>query len=254
MTTWEAVLLGIVQGLTEFLPVSSSGHLVLSQHVLGIHAPGVTFEIFAHLGTLGAILLHYRRDVLSLAGSVLRFRRDENMRLFLLIAIASVPLAVFGTFFVEDLEGLFDQPAAAGVCLLITGTTLLLTRLLPRREGRVGVRSAVVIGAAQAFAVLPGISRSGSTIVAGLATGVSRGNAARFSFLIAIPALVGASGLEVVRGVPFDALGTYVVGAATAFVSGYLALRWLLHVVARGGLDRFGWYCLVLGLLTVLAL
>jgi len=254
LTTWEALILGLVQGLTEFLPVSSSGHLVLSQHLLGIDAPGVGFEVFAHLGTLGAILLHYRRDVLALAGSVLRGRRDGNSRLFLLLVLASVPLALVGIFFAEDVEAVFDSPRAAGVFLMVTGAALLGTRLLPRREGEPGPRSALVVGAAEALAALPGISRSGATIAAGLAAGVGRERAARFSFLLAIPALVGASALEVARGVPLHSLGPWLTGAAVAFASGYLALRWLLRVVRRGRLDRFGWYCLAVGLVAVLAI
>lgn len=251
MSILEALLLGILQGLTEFLPVSSSGHLVLARGILGVEMPGVLFEVAVHMGTLLAILLHFRRDILDMLSSVLRFRRDEHTRLFLLLLLATVPAAAAGILGEGLLVGLYARPLVAGVLLVVTGFILLSTRLARRAGNAVGPASAIGIGIAQAFAILPGISRSGATITAGMHFGVDPKRAARFSFLLAIPALIGASalmGMDLAAH-PVDRTVTLpcAVGAAAAFLSGYFALRWLLGIVSRGRLDRLAWYCLAVG-------
>jgi undecaprenyl-diphosphatase len=247
LTLLEAAGLGIVQGLTEFLPVSSSGHLVLAEAILGVKQQGAGFEVFAHFGTLLAILLYYRRDLLDMTVSVVRLRRDEHLRLFSLICLGSIPIVIVGLFFRHRIEGAFDDPRIAAGMLLVTGSFLLATRFARRGERRVGPGRAVLIGIAQCIALLPGISRSGSTISTGMFLGVDRDQAARFSFLLVIPALVAAVALKVLEGVPGGSVAAYATGAATAFVSGYLALVWLIRIVSRGRLDRFGWYCLAVG-------
>lgn len=248
MSLVKAVLLGIVQGLTEFLPVSSSGHLVLGKHLLGVHTAGAGFEVFVHLGTLLAIVVHYRKDLLEMAASVLRIRRDEHLRMFLLILLASIPAAVVGLLFEDRLEALFGEPAWAAGFLLLTGTVLILTRFAPSGERSVGPVSGFLIGVAQAVAIIPGVSRSGATISAGIFLKVGREKAARFSFLLVVPALLGAALLTLRKEPPAPGMMTaYAVGAVAAFVSGYLALRWLLAAVAKGRFDLFGWYCLAVG-------
>ena len=279
LTLFEALILGLVQGLTEFLPVSSSGHLVLGGALLGVKSPGAGFEIFAHAGTLLAILLHYRRDLIGMASSAVHLRADEHGRLLLLVALGSIPAAAVGFGLGSRLEDLFDHPALAAAMLLVTGTFLLLLRLAPAGGGStrtdpslaadgtwirpeegnpVRPRSALVIGIAQAIAILPGISRSGSTIGTALFLGVDRSRAARFSFLLAVPALAGAAllkSIDVVRApIPEGELTAWLVGAAAAFGSGWLALRWLLKLVDRGRLDRFGFYCLAVGMIALVVL
>lgn len=251
MSPLEALILGIVQGLTEFLPVSSSGHLVLGGKLLGVNSPGAGFEVLAHAGTLLAILIWYRRDLLDMIVSVVTIRRDEHFRLALLVILGSIPAAVIGLGFGHRIEALFDDPILAAAMLMVTGLILLSLRFA--RPGNAGIRwpTALAMGLAQAFAILPGISRSGSTIVTGIHTGVDRVQAARFSFLLAIPALGGAALLKardlVDAPPPSSDLLAFLIGAVAAFVSGYLALRWLLGVIQRGRLDRFGFYCLAVG-------
>ncbi len=251
MNPLEALILGIVQGLTEFLPVSSSGHLVLGKHLLGVKSPGAGFEMVVHAGTLLALLLHYRRDLLAMAISLLARRRDDHFRLALLVLLGSVPAAVVGLGFGDRLEAAFEIPLFAAAMLMVTGMILLSLKLAKPGSGEVRWPTALLIGAAQAVAILPGISRSGSTIATGIHTGIDRAKAADFSFLLAIPALGGATllkGLDLVKTPPPSAeLLAFATGAAAAFVSGILALRWLLGIVKRGRLDRFGYYCLVLG-------
>jgi undecaprenyl-diphosphatase len=254
----HAALLGLLQGLTEFLPVSSSGHLVLGRSLLDVHTPGADFEVFAHAGTLLAILVHYRTDLVAMAGSAVRLRRDGPGRLLLLVLLASIPAAVVGLTLADPVEALFARPALAAGMLLVTGLVLLSTRLARAGGERVRAPSAIAIGLAQALAILPGISRSGSTIAAGLHAGVDRDRAARFSFLLAVPALLGAAVLktsDLVREPPGPTLlESYLVGGLVAFASGYLALRWLLGIVHRGHLDRFAWYCLAIGAVALLLL
>jgi len=249
-----AAILGVLQGLTEFLPVSSSGHLVLAEAFLGVEAPGATFEIFAHAGTLVAILVYFRRDIGAMAVSCATLRRDEHTKAALLILLGSVPAAAVGLGLRDHIEPLFDLPVLAACMLLVTAGILFATRLIPRGRREVGPGTAIAMGVAQAIAILPGISRSGSTIAAGMAAGADKEKVARFSFLLVIPALAGATALELAKGPEMEALAPSLIGAATAFVSGILALHLLLRVVARGRLDRFGWYCLAVGLGALAAL
>jgi len=248
MDPLHAAILGIVQGLTEFLPVSSSGHLVLAGAILKVEDAGPTFEIFAHAGTLVAILVYFWRDLAAMFASVVTFRRDEHTKTALLILLGSIPAAAVGLGLKDQVDPLFDLPILAACMLIVTAAVLFATRLIPSGQGEVGVRTTVAMGVAQAIAILPGISRSGSTIAAGMATGADKEKVARFSFLLVIPALAGATALELAKGPEIDVLVPNLVGAATAFASGIIALHWLLRVVARGRLDRFGWYCLAVGL------
>jgi len=254
----QALVLGILQGLTEFLPVSSSGHLVLGQEFLGVKEPGAGFVVFAHAGTLLAILLYYRSDLISMAASVLRFRRDRQAKTALLIVVGSIPAAIVGFGLRETLEGLFEEPVLAASMLLVTGLILLATRFAPAGDREVGPLSAFGIGAAQAFAILPGISRSGATISAGLFLGIDRREAARFSFLLAIPAILGPTLIKAKELIEAPAANggatAFAIGAVAAFVSGWFALRLLLRIVANRRLDRFGWYCLAAGTVSLVLL
>ena len=256
MNTWEAVLLGVVQGLTEFLPVSSSGHLVVGQALLGIELPGVAFEVAVHFATLVSVLVAYRRRVGALMrGSV---RLDPGTWRYLgLIALANVPAAAVYFLLGDVVEAAFETPAAAGVAFLVTGGVLWSARAAMRRAPAPfswarGPGVAVLIGVAQAFALFPGISRSGSTVVAALWLGVESDDAAEFSFLMSVPAILGATLLQLLdAGASAPALGTapLVFGAVAAAATGLLAIRIFLAVLRARSFHRFALYPWILGLL-----
>lgn len=263
MDTLSAVGLGIVQGLTEFLPVSSSGHLVIGQHLLGWQEPNLFFDVCLHVGTFLAVAVVFRRDVALLVQGGLRwlrrplgdnpYDRDESRRLFELVLFGTIPTVIIGFAFKDLFETLFSSVRAVGFSLLITGTLLWLTRHAAsfRERGPFDIRfrHAVIVGLAQGLAITPGISRSGTTIAVALFLGFQREWAGRFSFLLFIPAVMGAITLELfkLRGLP-DPLWPLVWGTAAATVTGYVALRLLLAVVRHGRFDVFAPYCWALGI------
>ncbi|MCH9687035.1 MAG: undecaprenyl-diphosphate phosphatase [Deltaproteobacteria bacterium] len=259
-----AAALGAIQGATEFLPVSSSGHLALGQALFGIdpEAGGHRFSIVAHGGTLLAVLWMYRRDVIELAQVPLRPLTPSPARTMLLMMIlATLPLGLVLLPGIEDaIVTVESHPRLVGVCLLVTAAILWFAFSRPSEAGRDDEseppppRSAVMVGLAQLCAVLPGISRSGSTIAAGLALGLSRSAAARFSFLISIPAILGAIVLEVAK--LGEEAGTidpvpYIVGFVISFVVGLACLRLLLRLVSSGRIGGFVIYLAVVGLAAV---
>ncbi|OIP98761.1 MAG: hypothetical protein AUK55_02725 [Syntrophobacteraceae bacterium CG2_30_61_12] len=266
MDWWSAVMLGLLQGITEFLPVSSSGHLVIAQQLLGWSEPNLFFDVSLHVGTLAAVLLVFRSDVadlirggLLILGRILSRSREplrHPERLFLLVVAASIPTALLGFFARHALERLFASVAAVGVNLIITGSLLWLTRNTGPRPGlnpaRTGLGRALGIGLAQGLALAPGISRSGSTIAVGLLLGLERDWAGRFSFLLFVPAVIGAVLLEALD-LKYDPaiISSAFAGAAVAAVSGYVALRLLLRVVHRGAFYRFAPYCWLVGALSL---
>jgi len=266
MDLLDAVLLGALQGLTEFLPVSSSAHLVAAQHMLGVRSPGVVLEVALHCGTLLAILVVFRQRLRALvrdgcAGGWLWLTgrgvaATERAPLFptaAAIVVGTVPAALAGVLLGGAIEAAFESLAAAGAFLIATGVLLLGSRRArPGEVVRVGVMRGLLVGCAQATALLPGVSRSGATIVAARFLGVERAEAARFSFVLAVPALVGAGGLQVVRaarapGAEPLAFGAVLVGALVSAAVGWLCLVWLLRVVQRGRLHLFALYCLPAG-------
>jgi len=254
MTWWEGVVLGLVQGLTEFLPVSSSGHLVVAQAALGLRTPGVFLEVVVHVATLVAVgLVYWRRIAELLAGA---WRRDAGAWGHIgLLVLASVPAAVVGLLFQDWFEATFDSMLIVGVNFLVTGTFLWTTRAAPVTPRPVpSVRGALAIGLAQAAAILPGISRSGATVTAGMWTGVDPVRAAEFSFLMAMPAIAGAAVLQI----PDMAAGTAAAGPGplalafvAALVSGVAAIRLLVRLLARRAFHQFAPYCWTLGILTL---
>lgn len=254
----RAAILGLVQGLTEFLPVSSSGHLVLAQKLLGLQEPELLFDVAVHVGTLFAVLLVFRADIRAMLRGL--WARDEEARkgrrLLLLVAAGSVPTAIIGLLFKDYFEALFASILAVGCALLITGFLLMATRLASR-AGRgleqTGWARAFAVGIAQGLAITPGISRSGATISAGLLLGLERELAARFSFVLSVPAILGALALQI-RHLDAQAqvpLAPLLVGAAVAAASGYAALKLLLKLVKGGRLHWFAFYCWALGLLAL---
>jgi undecaprenyl-diphosphatase len=251
MSVWESLILGIVQGATEFLPVSSSGHLVIVQTVLGVEVHGVLFEVAVHVATLLSILMVYRRRVTSLAGGVLT-RDPDAIQYVLLLVVATIPAALLGLFARDFIEGLFDKPATPGVALLVTGSFLWTTRHAMKRAvlERPGWAAAFLIGLAQAAALVPGISRSGATVVAALWLGIRAKDAAAFSFLMAVPAIAGAAVLQIPElqgGITAIGVAPLVVGSVAAAITGVLAIRTFVAVLARESFHYFAPYCWAVG-------
>jgi undecaprenyl-diphosphatase len=249
MSAWEALVLGVVQGATEFLPVSSSGHLVIFQEVLGIHVGGVLFEVVVHVATLISILLVYRARVAGLLTGMVA--RDPSAWQYVgLLALATVPAVVAGLFLREPIEALFENPVAPGVALLVTGAILWPTRraLVRAAAQRPGLWAALLIGVAQAAALIPGISRSGSTVVTALWLGVASSEAAAFSFLMAVPAIAGAAVLQVPElgsGSAGPGAMALVIGGLVAAVTGVLAIRTFVRMLDRRSFHLFAPYCWV---------
>lgn len=257
------LVLAVIQGLTEYLPVSSSGHLVLTRLLSGeddLLPTGATVEVWLHLGTLLAVLLFYRERVVGLAQGVLGKGQDigEQRRLFALLLLGSVPAGIVGVFFEDELEPLFGSATAVGVALLVTGCVLWASRWM--RDGRleldqIAVRAALLIGFVQAFAIAPGISRSGMTIVTGVGLGLTVEAAAAFSFLLSIPAILGAAVLKVPKMFEEQehALNNswLALSFLTAFVVGYLALGALLWLARGRKLSWFAPYCWIVGVLAI---
>lgn len=248
MSLWEALILGVVQGATEFLPVSSSGHLVIGQALLGIDLPGIFFEVAVHVATLLSVLVVYRERVTELlVGAV---RRDPGALRYLgLIVLASVPAGIVGVFFEDAIEAVFDNPWTVAAALVVTGLLLWSTRAAMRRREtweQVDARRAAVIGVAQAFAILPGISRSGSTVVTALWLGVDARDAAAFSFLMSVPAIGGAAILqapELLEGTPGASGAVLLAAAVAAAVTGVLAIRTFLLMLQKRTFHHFALYC-----------
>ena len=257
------VALGMLQGLTEFLPVSSSGHLVLFQSWLpGFNEPGVLFHSTVHLATLGAVLAWFRRDVQTLVrAAVMPGRADPAaVRLLWMVAAGTVPTALIGLFFREPLEGLFSEvPTTAGM-LLVTGGLLFATdRARERPQGieSMSARQAVVVGIAQGLAIVPGISRSGATVAAAVLSGLGREFALRYSFLLSVPAILGAFVLQLLAHGPAGAQEVntpgYGLAFLAAFATGYASIGVLFKVLLSRRLTWFACYCWALGMAVLIA-
>lgn len=269
MSWWEAALLGLVQGLTEFLPVSSSGHLVLAQHLLGLDtqsAGDVTFEVFVHFGTVLSILTVYRARIVDLLresfGAMAqpgalpaRYRASEDFRLVVYILITLIPTGLVYVLLKDYLEAAFDSPRLVCAMLLVTALLLLLTLVRRNPKGPLTAGKAFLIGVAQAAAMTPGISRSGSTICTALYQNVSPEKAANFSFLMLLPVVLGATllkGLDIAeQGITMGWL-PLLLGTLVAYASGVWAIQVMLGFVRRGNLQYFAYYLIVVGVLGLL--
>lgn len=267
MTYLQAVILGFVQGLTEFLPVSSSGHLALLQHFFGINADNVLlFTVLLHVGTLISVFFMYWHDIIDLikelflaiadlvTGKGLRLEERPTRKLGLLMVIATIPTAIIGFAFNDFFEGLYSNILFIGIGFIITGTMLFLSERFgsnSRDLDKMNFRNAIFIGVLQGIAIYPGISRSGSTIVGGLTTGLKRELAVRFAFLISIPAIMGSAVLEgkdaLEAGIDTSVLGPVLVGMAVAAVSGVIAIKAMIKVVSDRKLKFFSFYVWALG-------
>ena len=263
-------ILGLLQGLTEFLPVSSSGHLVLMQHFMGMKEPQLFLDIMLHVGTLGAICLVYYRIIWKITKDCVRtlgdrkfyrsplhqFSKNGELRFAWFIILGNIPAGLVGVLLKDSIEAAFASPTIVACMLIVTGLLLQLSRVAkknPNPRQALNSWDAIRIGIAQAVAIMPGISRSGSTISIGLATGVSPQTAAQYSFLLSIPAILGASVLELkdIHEVSLAPI-SIIIGTLTAFIVGYIALRGLLATLNRGRFIVFSYYCLGLGGLALL--
>jgi len=262
------LFLGVVQGLTEFLPVSSSGHLVLLQKMSGIDSHALLFDICVHVGTLLAVLLFFYRDILAMVVSICQIpgkmlnsswqdiKNDTELQTVFYIIVGTIPTGLMGIFFRKQADYLFGSMALVGVMLIVTGSFLLLTRFVQpgnRSIKEMTIWDALFLGFIQGLAIIPGISRSGATITAALLIKMDRTLAGRFSFLLSIPSILGALILELTEpvGAPVFSYSMIIFASFVAFVIGYIALRILLAVVDKGRLYFFSPYCLGIGGLAV---
>jgi undecaprenyl-diphosphatase len=255
MNYFDAIFLGIIQGLTEFLPISSSGHLVLAEHMLHAKIPGVAFELVLHFGTLLSVLVYFRSRLISMIKSLFISNMKEERRLILFLVIGSIPAGLVGFLLKDFFESAFGAPLMTSIMLLVTGLMLLSTTLVKIGKKEIGAINSIIIGIGQAVAILPGISRSGATISAGLFSGVKPLVAAEFSFLLSIPAITGAIILklkEIIAGGEGLWGGAYLSGALTSFLFGLASVYLLLGIIKKGKFKYFGYYCLIVGLVGVL--
>ena len=258
MDILTAIILGVVQGITEWLPVSSSAHLVILQHLFG-YQNSVTFDIMVHAGTLLAVVLYFWKDVIMLIKNFFltfvevfkigkkAFTKDEDRRITWYIVIATIPIVVVGLALQDYVDEIFNSLLLVGIALIITGLWLISTIKKDGKED-VNLKNTTIIGLAQAAAIFPGISRSGSTIATGMLQNMDKAKAARFSFLLSIPAVGGAFTLEFVKTPLHEMLLTpNLVGFFASFIVGILTIHFLLGVIKRGKFYMFAFYCWALG-------
>lgn len=262
MSEIEALVLGLLQGLTEYLPVSSSGHLAIGSALFGIEGEeNLTFTIAVHVATVLSTLVVLWKEISWIFKGLFKFQDNEEARYVLNIIVSMIPIGIVGVFFKDTVEEIF------GSGLLIVGCMLLLTAVLlafsyfakPRQKEKIGMKDAFIIGLAQAVAVMPGLSRSGSTIATGLLLGNKKEKLAQFSFLMVIPPILGEALLDAVKAVHGGAsaavgdisLASLAVGFVAAFVAGCVACKWMLNIVKKGKLIYFAVYCAIVGAVTV---
>jgi len=258
MSPWEAFLLGLLQGITEFLPVSSSGHIELGKALLGINLKDdILFTLIVHLATVLSIMLVFYKDILSLLKNLFSFKWNEGNQYVAKLVLSAVPAAIIGLSFKSELEKILEgRVAFVGCMLIVTGIILWLTTKAPKTQKDISFKSVVLIGLSQAIALLPGISRSGSTIATALYLGIDKEKAARFSFLMILLPIIGASFLEFLD---FDTttlsantpMTSLLVGFIAAFISGYVSCRWMYDLVKKGKIAWFAIYCFIMGTIAI---
>lgn len=258
MTFIEAILLGIIQGLTEFLPVSSSGHLELAKAILGNEFVGeesLTFTVVLHFATALSTMVVFRKEVVQIVIGLFKFRWNEELRFSLKILVSMVPAVIVGLLFEDKFEVFFDgQIVLVGFMLIITSLLLLFADKAQNTLKSVSFFNAFVVGISQALAILPGMSRSGATIASSVLLGVDRTKAARFSFLMVVPLIFGKIGKDMMSGsIDFQSAGfsSLVVGFIASFIAGLFACNWMVSLVKKSRLFYFAGYCFVVGILAI---
>lgn len=265
MNAIQAILLGLLQGLTEFIPVSSSGHLVLAQHFFGIQAASdISFEIFLHLGTLLAVLLFFYKQIGDLTVSMFSYGKNikaeshrQNRTMVLYLVLATFATGAFYLVFEPYLKSAYDNPMIVAFMLIITGLLVFASDYMKNSSipaSNIGIVKSLLIGLAQGVAIMPGISRSGTTIAASLFCGMKRKDAAHFSFLLSIPAILAAnvSEFEAIIHLESAQLLNYILGFVAAFASGYMVIAFLIRMIQRGSLKYFAFYCWFISLVSIL--
>lgn len=254
MTFIEAMVLGIVQGATEFLPVSSSGHLVVFQSAFGLEGPVVAFDVALHLASLLAIVFYFRSELVRLFLSLFRKEDKAGKKLIVLLIIGTIPAVIFGVVLEDLIEASFSSNRSNAAQLFVTGIILWISiksKVVPgKKMEKMKLPDALWIGIAQAISILPGISRSGSTIVTGLFLGIEKEEAARYSFLLSIPAITGAVVFKAKEVLSFQGIGAaeYAAGFLFSLIISYLSVSWMLKILNRGKLHYFAPYCMALGI------
>jgi undecaprenyl-diphosphatase len=256
MNWFEAIVLGLIQGLTEFLPVSSSGHLEIAKSLFGIDPDAsFYFTVAVHGATVLSTIVVFRKEIMDLVSGSLKFKMNEETSYTIKIILSMIPVMIAGLLLKDPIENLFNGNLVfIGLMLLVTSGLLAAAHFIKRKERSIGYKDAIVIGIAQAIAVIPGISRSGATISTGLMIGNKKDEIARFSFLMVLIPVLGANLLEIVSGdVNMNSAGVGIVltGFLTAFVAGYFACKWMISLVKRSKLIWFSIYCAIVGLLSI---
>lgn len=269
----EALILGLLQGLTEYLPISSSGHLTLGQHIFGISEAEkiLPFTVLLHVATVLSTIVILHKEITWIFKGLFRLkpkeegagfmqRLSDQQRYALAIVVSMIPVGIVGVFFKEEIEATFSSLLVVGCCLLLTTALLSFSYYAkPRQKGSISIKDGFIIGIGQAFAVLPGLSRSGTTIATGLILGNNKQNMAQFSFLMVIPPILGEALLETKEMLEIGISQSFggispvslAVGFIAAFISGCIACKWMISIVRKGKLIYFAYYCLIAGVATI---
>jgi undecaprenyl-diphosphatase len=258
----QAILLGLLQGFTEYLPVSSSGHLTIASYLFGVDADSnLTFTVAVHVATVLSTLVVLWKEISWIFKGLFRFEMNDETRYAINIFVSMIPVGIVGVFFKDYVEEIFGSGLFIVGCMLLVTAALLTFSYYarPRQKEKISLKDAFVIGLAQALAVMPGLSRSGSTIATGLLLGDNKAKLAQFSFLMVIPPILGEALLDVIKAATHGAeavagdisLGALVAGFIAAFISGCFACKWMINIVKKGKLIYFAIYCAIVGVITI---
>jgi len=258
MSVFEAIILGIIQGLTEFLPVSSSGHLELAKVILGdnsVPEESMLMTVVLHGATALSTIVVFRKDIVDLFKGLFQFKNNDEFKFSLNIVLSMIPAGLVGVLFNDEIEQFFGgKILLVGSMLIVTAILLIFADKAKNTDKKVGIKEAIIIGVSQAIAILPGISRSGATISTSVLLGIDREKAARFSFLMVVPLILGKMAKDVLDGA-FDTIDgsmlNYGVGFIAAFATGILACTWMIKLVKKSELKYFAYYCLVVGIAAI---
>lgn len=255
----EAIILGVVQGLTEFLPVSSSGHLEIAKELLNVseQEQNLLMTVVLHAATALSTIVIFRRDIIQIIAGLFQFKWNEEAQFSVKIILSMIPAAIVGLFFEDEIESLFGgQIVLVGSMLLLTGLLLFLADKAKKTDKKVSILNAILIGISQAIAILPGISRSGATISTSVLLGVDREKAARFSFLMVVPLILGKMAKDMLSGdlvTDSSNILPLVLGFIAAFITGLIACKWMIRLVKKSQLKYFAYYCFAVGITSIVA-